>query len=45
MNDVYEEDGNYDKLEEIREDNIEAEKKQQSKSRRRMVAEDVGSGK
>lgn len=39
------EDEKYDNIEEIREDNIEAEKKQQSKSRRRMVAEDVGSGK
>jgi hypothetical protein len=45
LNEVYEEDGNHDKIEEIREDNIEAENKQQSKSRRRMVAEDVGSGK
>jgi hypothetical protein len=45
LNEVYEEDGNHDKIEEIREDNIEAENKQQSKSRRRMVAEDVGSDK
>jgi hypothetical protein len=45
LNEVYEEDGNHNKIEEIREDNIEAENKQQSKSRRRIVAEDVGSDK
>jgi hypothetical protein len=45
LNEVYEENENHDKIEEIREDNIEAENKQQSKSRRRMVAEDVGSDK
>ncbi|MFL6318655.1 MAG: hypothetical protein ACJ71K_05430 [Nitrososphaeraceae archaeon] len=45
MNDVYEEDGNYDKLEEIREDNIEAARKQQSKSRKRIVDKDAGSDK
>ena len=45
MNEVSEEDGNYDKIEEIREDNIDAANKQQSKSRRRMPTEDADSDK
>jgi hypothetical protein len=39
------EDEKYDNIEEIREDNIEAANKQQSKSRRRMLAEDADSDK
>jgi hypothetical protein len=42
---VSEVNGNYDKIEEIREDNIEAANKQQSKSRRRMLASDAYSDK
>jgi hypothetical protein len=45
LNKVSEEDGNYDKIEEIREDNIQAANKQQSKSRRRMLASDTYSDK
>lgn len=39
------EDEKYDNIEEIREDNIEAARKQQSKSRKRIVDKDAGSDK
>jgi hypothetical protein len=45
LNKVSEEDDDYNKIEEIREDNIQAANKQQSKSRRRMLASDTYSDK